>query len=88
MLQWEAGVRSEVNSELNFPPKLRGARSRLYRRRFLQVSIRWNALDEIYQIYIIFAPPIAKFQQIFVKTFGVFNIRNAKKCILFSNFLT
>ena len=27
-------LRSEVNIELNFPPKLRGARSRLYRRRF------------------------------------------------------
>ena len=27
-----AGLRSEVNIELNFPPKLRGARSRLYRR--------------------------------------------------------
>ena len=31
---------SEVNIELNFPPKLRGARSRLYRRRFLQVNTR------------------------------------------------
>ena len=27
-----------MNIELNFPPKLRGARSRLYRRRFLQVN--------------------------------------------------
>ena len=35
-------LRSEVNSELNFPPKLRGARSRLYRRRFLQVNTRWK----------------------------------------------
>ena len=41
-------LRSEVNSELNFPPKLRGARSRLYRRRFLQVNTRWKALAEIY----------------------------------------
>ena len=30
------GLSSEVNIELNFSPKLRGARSRLYRRRFLQ----------------------------------------------------
>ena len=37
-----------MNIELNFPPKLREARSRLYRRRFLQVNIRWKALDEIY----------------------------------------
>ena len=35
-------LRSEVNIELNFPPKLRGVRSRLYRRRSLQVNIRWN----------------------------------------------
>ena len=44
-------LRSEVNIELNFPPKLRGARSRLYRRRFLQVNTRWKALAEIYKIY-------------------------------------
>ena len=31
-----------MNIEMNFPPKLRGARSRLYRRRFLQVNTRWN----------------------------------------------
>ena len=42
-----------MNIELNFPPKLRGARSLLYRRRFLQVNIRWKALDEIYKIYIL-----------------------------------
>ena len=44
-------LRSEVNSELNFPPKLRGARSRLYRRRFLQVNTRWKALAEIYTMH-------------------------------------
>ncbi len=33
--------------------KLREARSLLYRRRFLQVNIRWKALDEIYKIYIL-----------------------------------
>ena len=38
----EVAMRSEVKTELNFPPKLRGARSRLYRRRFLQVNTRWN----------------------------------------------
>ena len=55
-------VRSEVNIELNFPPKLRGARSRLYRRRFLQVNTRWKALAEIYTMHS-FAPfwnPLAK----------------------------
>ena len=39
---WRLRPRSEVNIELNFPPKLRGARSRLYRRRFLQVNTRWK----------------------------------------------
>ena len=43
----------------NFPPKLRRARSRLYRRRFLQVNTRWNkrwkALAEIYTMHS-FAP--------------------------------
>ena len=40
-----------MNSELNFNPKLRGARSRLYRRRFLQVNTRWKALAEIYTMH-------------------------------------
>ena len=46
-------LRSEVHIELNFPPKLRGAR--LYRRRFLQVNTRWKALAEIYTMHS-FAP--------------------------------
>ena len=44
-----------MNIELNFSPKLRGARSRLYRRRFLQVNTRWKALAEIYTMHS-FAP--------------------------------
>ena len=40
------GVRSEVNIELNFLPKLRGARSRLYRRRILQRPLK-NALRDV-----------------------------------------
>ena len=51
----EERLRNEVNIELNFPPKLRGARSRLYRRRFLQVNTRWKALAEIYTMHS-FAP--------------------------------
>ena len=42
-----------MNNELNFPPKRQGARSRLYRRRFLQVNTRWKALAEIYNIEIV-----------------------------------
>ena len=33
--------------------KLYRARSLLYRRQFLQVNIRWKALDEIYKIYML-----------------------------------
>ena len=48
-------LRRRMNIELNFLPKLRGARSRLYRRRCLQVNTRWNALAEIYTMHS-FAP--------------------------------
>ena len=34
---------------MEFSSKLREARSRLYRRRFLHVDTRWKALDEIYR---------------------------------------
>ena len=47
------GSTKDTNEKLiEFSPKLRGARSPLYRRRFLQVNTRWKALDEIYKIYI------------------------------------
>ena len=52
---FEARLRTRLNIELNFPPKLRGARSRLYRRRFLQVNTGWKALAEIYTMHS-FAP--------------------------------
>ena len=45
-------IRRRMKIELNFPPNFE-ARSRLYRRRFLQLSTRWKALDEIYKIYIL-----------------------------------
>ena len=38
---------------MEFSSKLWEARSRPYRRRFLQVNTRWKALDEIYKIYIL-----------------------------------
>ena len=44
-----------MNNVESFSPKLRGARSRLYRRRFLQVNTRWKALAEIYTMHS-FAP--------------------------------
>ena len=51
----ESDLRRRMNIELNFPQKLRGARSRLYRRRFLQLNTRWKALAEIYTMHS-FAP--------------------------------
>ena len=50
-------------------PKLRGARSRLYRRRFLQVNTRWKALAEIYTMHS-FAP--LSNLKIFVKNRWIF----------------
>ena len=44
----------EANEKwIEFSSKLWEARSRLYRRRFLQVNTRWKALDEIYKMYIL-----------------------------------
>ena len=48
-------VRTRMNNIEEFSPKRRGARSRLYRRRFLQVNTRWKALAEIYTMHS-FAP--------------------------------
>ena len=44
-------LRSGLNNLFIFS-KLREASSRLYRRKILQVNIRWKALDEIYKMYI------------------------------------
>ena len=41
-----------MNIEFIFPLKLGEARSRLYRRRFLQVNTHFSALFEIYKISI------------------------------------
>ena len=49
------GAREANEACVGFSPKLRGARSRLYRRRFLQVNTRWKALAEIYTMHS-FAP--------------------------------
>ena len=46
----------ETNEQrIEFSPKLRETRSRLYRRRFLQVNTRWKALAGIYTMHS-FAP--------------------------------
>ena len=46
-----ARVGSDVNIELNHPPKLGEARSLLHRRRFLQPSTHFAAFFEIFKIY-------------------------------------
>ena len=43
--------RARDEYRIEFSPKLRGARSQLYRRRFLQVNTRWKALAEIYTMH-------------------------------------
>ena len=86
-------LRSEVNIELNFPPKLRGARSRLYRRRFLQANTRWKALAEIYTMHS-FAPLhrslISKFSlkiaEFFAEFFAVFFQNFTNFARIFLNF--
>ena len=50
----DASALSKLNSwRLLKLIKIKSARSRLYRSRFLQVNTRWKALDEIYKIYIL-----------------------------------
>ena len=48
------------------------ARSRLYRSRFLQVNIRWKALDEIYKIYMLLHRSDLNISEIFRQTFVAF----------------
>ena len=55
-----AELRSGLNNLFIFS-KLREARSRLYRRQILQVTIRWKALDGIYKMSILLHR--SKFQQ-------------------------
>ena len=50
------GTTKKANEyQIEFSPKLRGARSRLYRRRFLQIDTRWKAFTGIYTMHS-FAP--------------------------------
>ena len=55
-----ASLREKLN-------ELEEARSRLYRRRFFQANIRWKALDEIYNMYMLShrsdLTTLAKFRQ-------------------------
>ena len=61
--------------------KFREARSRLYRRRFLQPNTRWKALDEIYKMYILFHRSDLKISRnlIFTKTFAPLRSQNFRK---------
>ena len=72
-----AGAPGEAHEEMNgIASNVREARSRMYRRRFLQVNIRWKALDEIYKIYMLLQRKLRHFV-------GVFNVRNAKTFAFF-----
>jgi len=56
VVSWDASALSKLNSwRLPKLIKIKSARSRLYRRRFLQVNTRWKALAEIYTMHS-FAP--------------------------------
>ena len=63
--RWGGVGRRKLNATAWKLNELWEARSRLYRRRFLQVTIRWKALDEIYQIYIPFHLSDRKISAIF-----------------------
>ena len=62
--------------------KLYRARSLLYRRQFLQVNIRWKALDEIYKIYMLLHRSDLNISEIFRQFFRIFWQKFAK----FANF--
>ena len=67
-----------MNNEIEFSSKLRGARSRLYRRRFLQVNTRWKALDEIYKIYMLLNHSDLNISEKNRQTFSHFSAKFAK----------
>ena len=54
--------------------KLWAARSRLHRRRFLQVNTRLKALDEIYKIYTLLHRSDLDISTIFIKRFRIFAV--------------
>ena len=58
--------------------KLYRVRSLLYRRRFLQVNIRWKALDEIYKIYMLLYRSDLNISEIFRQFFFAFLATFAK----------
>ena len=53
--------------------KLYRARSPLYRRKILQVNIRWKALDEIYKIYMLLQRSDLNISENFRQTFSHFS---------------
>ena len=58
--------------------KLYRARSLLYRRHILQENIRWKALDEIYQIYMLLHRSDLNISDIFRQNVSHFLIKFAK----------
>ena len=58
--------------------KLYRARSLLYRRQILQLNLRWKALDEIYEIYMLFHRSDLNISENVRHTFSHFSARFAK----------
>ena len=54
--------------------KLHRARSHLYRRQIVQEDIRWNALDDIYKIYMFLHRSDLTFSEHFRQTFFPFSV--------------
>ena len=67
--------------------KLYRVRSLLYRRQILQVSIRWNALDEIYKIYMLLHRSDLNISENFRQTFSQFSAKFCKNSFKKSSFL-
>ena len=65
---------------------LAGARSRLYRRHILQVNIRWQALDELYKMYMLLHRLDLTISENFRQTFPHFSAIFAKKIVIFEFF--
>ena len=62
------------------------ALSRLYQSRFLQVNIRWKALDEIYKIYMLLHRSDLSISENFRQNVFAFFGKNLQKFVIFEFF--
>ena len=66
--------------------KLYRARSLLYRRQILQVNISWEALDEIYKIYMLLHRSDLNMSEIVRQFFFAFFGKNLQNFVIFELF--